>query len=226
MSEIEKPNYYSVIPANVRYDKSLTPLEKLLYGEITALANEKGFCWATNEYFANIYGKSVNWISKSISKLEKCGYVSIKIKDNYRRKIYIRPLIKSPSKSRGGIGVNYKGGCRKLQGGDWRKLQDNNIYINNIDNNYTLLAKTLTDDFYLLIKSNNPHISRTPTTRDYRIVDALLKKYPKEVVGGVMVWCQADSFWQSNVLSASGLKKHFEKLYAKANAQGRKVITV
>ena len=32
-----KPNYYAIIPANVRYDEKLSPNEKLFYGEITAL---------------------------------------------------------------------------------------------------------------------------------------------------------------------------------------------
>ena len=44
----EKPNYYAIIPAEIRYDKKLTPNSKLLYGEITALANKEGYCWAGN----------------------------------------------------------------------------------------------------------------------------------------------------------------------------------
>ena len=50
------PNFYAIIPANVRYDNNLTPIEKLLYVEITALTNDKGYCWAGNEYFAKLFG--------------------------------------------------------------------------------------------------------------------------------------------------------------------------
>lgn len=71
--------YYAIIPASVRYDKSLTPNAKLLYGEITALCNEKGYCWAGNDYFAGLYDVSKTSISKWISALRDSGYINIQL---------------------------------------------------------------------------------------------------------------------------------------------------
>ncbi|QIS83127.1 helix-turn-helix domain-containing protein [Enterococcus faecium] len=72
-------SYYAIIPANVRYDDSLIPSAKLLYGEITALCNEKGYCWASNEYFADLYGVNKETISRWVSDLIKFGYLNREI---------------------------------------------------------------------------------------------------------------------------------------------------
>lgn len=76
----DKRSYYAIIPASVRYDSRLCANSKLLYGEITALCNEKGYCWASNKYFADLYSVSKTSISKWISSLEKTGYITIKYK--------------------------------------------------------------------------------------------------------------------------------------------------
>ena len=73
------PNYYAIIPANVRYDNRLTPNAKLLYGEITALCNKEGFCWAKNDYFSNLYKVEVRTITRWISDLKKCDFIDVSI---------------------------------------------------------------------------------------------------------------------------------------------------
>lgn len=76
---MEKKGYYAIIPASVRYDVRLTPNAKLLYGEITALSNEKGYCWASNDYFAGLYEVSKTSISKWVSALRDAGHITIQL---------------------------------------------------------------------------------------------------------------------------------------------------
>ena len=79
MEEKNTPNYFGILPANVRYDKKLKPMEKILYTEITALANSKGYCYATNSYFANLYDVHKNTAGIWINNLEKLGYIKSRI---------------------------------------------------------------------------------------------------------------------------------------------------
>lgn len=87
--DYNKPSYYAIIPANVRYDKELSANAKLLYGEITSLCNEKGYCWATNQYFSNLYEVSDRTIQNLIKQLSDKKYIQIKIINNSKRLIYI-----------------------------------------------------------------------------------------------------------------------------------------
>lgn len=75
MSKIT-PNYYAILTADVRYDKRLSPSEKLLFAEITALTHSNGHCHATNEYLASLYDLSADRVSHMISKLVKLGYLN------------------------------------------------------------------------------------------------------------------------------------------------------
>ncbi|SHG28286.1 helix-turn-helix domain-containing protein [Flavobacterium johnsoniae] len=88
---MSQPNYYAVIPANVRYDQNLKPNAKLLYGEITALCNSSGFCWAGNEYFAGLYKVDQKTVSRWISDLERGGYISVEVlkHEGNKRKLFL-----------------------------------------------------------------------------------------------------------------------------------------
>ena len=75
----EIPNYYSIIPATVRYDNKIRDKAKLLYSEITALSNKDGYCYATNKYFADLYNVSTTTISTLIKELIDNGYIESNI---------------------------------------------------------------------------------------------------------------------------------------------------
>ena len=125
---VENKSYYAIIPANVRYDKTLTPNAKLLFGEITALCNEKGYCWASNAYFAELYGVSKTSISNWISSLQKNGYISVDMiyKENSKeiQNRYIR-ILNDPIKE---ILIGYS---KNLQYPIKENFTDNNKIINN-----------------------------------------------------------------------------------------------
>lgn len=67
--------FYAIIPATVRYDNRIPANAKLLYGEITALCNERGYCWATNAHFAELYDVKNRSITNWLSALEEAGYI-------------------------------------------------------------------------------------------------------------------------------------------------------
>ena len=86
-----KPNYYAIIPAKVRYS-SLKPNAKLLYGEITALSNKLGYCFATNNYFAELYGVNKNTVSRWLTDLKKLGFITITIERDSNNQIIKRTI--------------------------------------------------------------------------------------------------------------------------------------
>jgi len=73
----EQPGYYSILTAEIRYSKEINFFEKVLYADITSLANKNGYCSATNGYFAEIFEKSKKTISRAISKFQKLGFLKV-----------------------------------------------------------------------------------------------------------------------------------------------------
>lgn len=150
--EYESPrkSYYAIIPANVRYDKNLTPNAKLLYGEITALCNEKGYCWAENKYFADLYGVSKTSISKWIKSLIDGGYINSRMiyKEGTKEidKRYIT-IVQYPIEE-------------KLNTPIEEKLKDNNTLSNNTSNNIKERKKETEKPY-----SENPNMEKQDTQK-------------------------------------------------------------
>jgi len=137
-----KPNYYAVIPAEVRYNEKLTANSKLLYGEITALSNKKGMCWATNKYFADLYNVSEVSVSKWVSQLIDQALIRTQTNHDGKREIYLI-----------GVKEKFKGVQRKVKGGLKEKFKPNNNIHNNNNNtsNNSATFKKVSEfsDFYI-----------------------------------------------------------------------------
>lgn len=136
-------SYYAIIPANVRYDKELTANAKLLYGEITALCNEKGYCWATNSYFSELYGVSNKSISRWINQLTEKGHIhSVMFYKKSSKEVDQRRIYLGPS-TEGRVDKNVHTYGQKCPGGVDRivhtpmdkNVQDNNTSFNTTFNN-------------------------------------------------------------------------------------------
>lgn len=132
----EQPSYYSILTANVRYDKRLRASEKVFFSEITALSNKYGYCTASNRYFANLYEVSKDTVSTWVSDLVKLGYVkreeirSEQTKEVVERRLY--PVATPPidkkadrysSKDREGID-------KKVDTPIGKKAEENNTSLN------------------------------------------------------------------------------------------------
>lgn len=136
----EKKSYYAIIPANVRYDESLPPNAKLLYGEITALCNAEGYCWASNKYFADLYGVTQRTVANWLRDLNSKGYIKSEVfyKQDSKEveKRYIT-ILQHPSENNFttyGKNIHYPTE-KKFTTPSENNFTDNNTYINTTSNN-------------------------------------------------------------------------------------------
>jgi len=120
----ENPSYYAIIPANVRYS-DLKPNAKLLYGEITALSNKFGFCFASNKYFSELYNVNKNTVSSWLSDLKNYGFIVIKIERDSNKQIIKRCI---------GITKNTDSPIHE-------KMKGNSTSINTTSNNISIKEK-------------------------------------------------------------------------------------
>ena len=164
MNEENPISYYAVIPATVRYDNELKASEKLLYGEITSLANRMGYCFASNRYFANLYNVTVHTVSQWFSHLEKLGYIYIEFIKNTKnnalqeRRIYIRDI---PYVQKNTYPYVYKS-----TNPIYKNVQHNNIKYN------------IDDLFYLIINNDSEKISN----EFLKIIERLEFNYTNEML--------------------------------------------
>ena len=202
----DAPNYYAVLPANIRYADDLSCLQKLLYAEITALSNKDGFCYASNQYFADLYKKDPTWVSKSISDMQKKWYLKLDRENSswFVRKIFVWEL-KILKKS-------IKTTCRKTQKASCRKIQEG------IEEN----CKTgIEENCNIIIQDNNTTSvigSEPPTAALWSKIEYMNKMRSVEFIGKLYLQAWNDVIGDCAIMS-DGVKKWIYNIQASMSAE-------
>ena len=233
----EKPSYYAIIPADVRYDKDLPPMAKLLYGEITCLTQKNGFCWATNSYFADLYGMSKDRISKLIGILEKKGYISVHVERNEKNEVVKRYIklrvaeITIPS-----VENNENSPVKNNDTPTVKNNEENNINLNNTRMNNTSLKEVsppgghvpkpiepkaieLANLMYELHKQVDPKLKLPNIEKWAADIEKInrLDGRSYEDIEKVIRWIKTPgNFWFANIMSGNKLRLQFSRLYIEA----------
>ena len=227
MEEKNTPNYFGILPANVRYDKKLKPMEKILYTEITALANSKGYCYATNSYFANLYDVHKNTAGTWINNLEKLGYIKSRIiyetgtKNVKERQLFIVTPINEK------IDTYQQKDCdpinEKIDTPINEKIEDNNTRYNNTRYNNKKINKKEKVEIESVYKSKEfkkafydfvdmrVEIKKVPTKRAMEMIIKKLEKVGNEELAIQMLERSIINSWQDvfEIKERSGDGKKF-----------------
>jgi len=119
------PNFYTVIPSYVRYNRALSWFDMIFYAEIVAMTNVKGYCWASNSYFEMVFNVSDRTVRRSLSVLSEANLVSIQIDQANGNQRYIYLVLDPTDKN---VRTPMDKNVRPLS---FSKEKDTNNIINN-----------------------------------------------------------------------------------------------
>jgi DNA-binding transcriptional ArsR family regulator len=201
-----KPNYYGILPSQVRYDKELSNFTKLMYCEVSALSSKDGKCFASNGYFAKIYGVSEKTVSRAIISLRDNGYIKIthyRKKDDY--KISKREItLRSKMSVKMDKNVPY----------NTIKIIDNNIMLDkNVSKGKFEVLSGIAINFYkaqekdfttLMPKWDNSNYINKSVNILYKII--MTDDYHLQDVSDALDWGVADDFWKPKLLTLTTLR--------------------
>jgi len=150
-------NKFIIISSNILSNPELSDVDKLTWGILSSLCNDKGYCWASNAYIANALGKSTRTIIRSIQKLRQMNIIKYEIKktdiNEDKRYIWVDfnmntremspPKAKNEPKTSIGSDKNVTGDKNVMGGGDKNVMGGGDTSVTRIDKIYNIKNNTL-----------------------------------------------------------------------------------
>lgn len=211
--------YYTILPAKIRLSRNISASEKIIYSEILSLSQKDGYCFATNDFFAKLYGVGKTTVSAWISKLEKIGLIKTEAVflegGNWQkgRKIYIvGDDFKDIGKEPLGVLKNPKGPLTKIPNGPLPKNQNHN----NTSNINTSIKSVI--DSYNNLGGRVEKI--TGTARDLRQIESIIESHGLDDLKAAIVKISRSLFLRGLkndfVISLGFLENNFDKVLSGA----------
>lgn len=219
---------YGILPNRICHDQKLSSFSKLLYCDISSLCAQKGYCWASNKYFANIFNVSEKTISRALTELEP--FLIIRNRLSSTRMIWVHNLenVIKPKKEKNKKVLNKL--IKKAS-----PVKKKNLYSpDDLSLAETLLSKILYN--FPALENKKVNISEwAEEMRKLREID----KASKEQINFMIIWVQGGElnipgkpiknfaphdFWSKNILSAKKLRKQwFENLVPQLQEEMKKI---
>lgn len=212
---MNNPTYYAILTADVRYCPDLSPQEKLLFAEITALSNKDGLCIAGNPYFSKLYNLSESTISRQVKHLEDLGFIKVTY-DKIGAKV-ARRYVSTIDKNINGKAVTVDENVNRTIDENRKDNNTSNINITRL-NNITDPSVQLLNMFIAGLKRRNPKVDRNDKQKAHylEVFDKMLETYSYTEIASMITFTFNSDFWSGIVLSADKLLKHHENIYTQS----------
>jgi hypothetical protein len=155
----------------------------------------------------DLYAHKIIWVQKLVDNLDLVYNRRTTGKPQKPVIANINPVMKNVSVDNNPVNVDKS----------THTIQNNTKQYNNLPSD---ISKSLTQLLKNLILENNP-IARVPDNLNkWELeIDRMLRidKRPPELIEKVIRWCQSDTFWKANILSAGTLRDKFDQLLMKMN---------
>lgn len=235
------PSYWSVTPAEVRYNEKLCGDAKQLYGEISALCNKQGYCWASNQYFADLYKVHKRTVGRWISSLEKYEHIYCVVK-GIERKIFLSKKINiNLDEVEETSEIENDVSEEEIQAGEKPK-KEKKLVAKKDKYNFSVEDLRLAEMLYSKILINFPYLENKKVVIQEWADDIRklreIEKATIEQIAFMINWVQGgevhipnkpnkkfepNEFWSKNILSAKKLRKQwFENLVPQLQASIKK----
>ena len=82
-------NEYLKIPESVLCKSNICQTSKILYGYISLLCHQNGFCYATNSFLGKTLSVTTRTITRLIKELKDANLITISYTEDRVRRIYL-----------------------------------------------------------------------------------------------------------------------------------------